>query len=54
MHGLLHLLGYDDTSPEAAAAMHAREDELLQTAGYGPVYHGGETPGGPLASMDQE
>lgn len=29
VHGLLHLAGYDDTTARGAAAMHAREDELL-------------------------
>jgi len=29
-HGLLHLLGYDDTTPRAAARMHARQKELLE------------------------
>jgi probable rRNA maturation factor len=43
VHGLLHLLGYDDHDPAAAAAMHAREDELLTAAGFGPVYgHSGD------------
>jgi len=31
VHGLLHLLGYDDATAEGAAAMHAREEELLDT-----------------------
>lgn len=39
VHGLLHLLGYDDHNPVAAAAMHQREDELLTAAGLGPVFH---------------
>jgi len=30
VHGLLHLMGYDDTSIRAAAKMHARQDELLR------------------------
>jgi len=29
VHGLLHLMGYDDTSPRAAARMHARQEQLL-------------------------
>jgi len=29
VHGLLHLMGYDDGAIRAAAKMHAREDELL-------------------------
>ena len=29
VHGLLHLLGYDDTTAAQAAKMHAREQQLL-------------------------
>ncbi len=29
LHGLLHLIGYDDTGIRSAARMHAREDEIL-------------------------
>ena len=29
IHGLLHLTGYDDTTPRLAARMHARAEELL-------------------------
>jgi len=29
VHGLLHLMGYDDTTPRAADRMHAREEALL-------------------------
>jgi probable rRNA maturation factor len=38
VHALLHLTGYDDDTDEHAAAMHAREDELLTAAGFGAVY----------------
>jgi probable rRNA maturation factor len=30
VHGLLHLMGYDDLAIRAAAKMHAREEELLK------------------------
>ena len=31
VHGLLHLIGcYEDASPQAAARMHARQEELLE------------------------
>jgi len=40
VHGLLHLLGYDDHSEQDATKMHAREDELLVELGIGPVYRG--------------
>ncbi len=42
VHGLLHLLGYDDHNADDAAAMHAREDELLKQIGLQPVYANGE------------
>jgi probable rRNA maturation factor len=30
IHGLLHMMGYEDTSIRGGAKMHAREDELLK------------------------
>jgi len=39
IHGCLHLAGYDDRTAAEAAAMHAREDELLSLLGIGPVFH---------------
>jgi len=30
VHGLLHLIGYEDTSVRGAAKMHARQEELLR------------------------
>lgn len=30
VHGLLHLLGYDDTDDESRARMHARQEELVR------------------------
>lgn len=38
IHGLLHLLGYDDAAPDAASGMHALEDRLLRELGFGAVY----------------
>ncbi|MEW6199668.1 MAG: rRNA maturation RNase YbeY [Planctomycetota bacterium] len=38
VHGLLHLAGFSDDTPDAAERMHRREDELLRQAGLGPVY----------------
>ena len=38
-HGMLHNLGYDDAAPEQAAAMHKKEDELLEAGGWGRVFH---------------
>lgn len=37
-HGLLHLAGYDDHDPPTYRRMHAREDELLEEIGIGPVF----------------
>ena len=30
IHGLLHVMGYDDTTPQAAEKMYARQEELLE------------------------
>jgi probable rRNA maturation factor len=40
-HGLLHQLGFTDTKPAQARKMHNTEDEILQSLGYGRVYHKG-------------
>ncbi|MCC6660166.1 MAG: rRNA maturation RNase YbeY [Phycisphaerales bacterium] len=40
VHGVLHCLGHDDHDPDAAAAMHAREDQVLMAIGVGPTYRG--------------
>jgi probable rRNA maturation factor len=38
-HGLLHNLGFDDSTPEKAKKIHNTEDEILQHFGYGLVYN---------------
>jgi probable rRNA maturation factor len=38
VHGLLHLLGYDDHDPTEHQRMHAKEDELLTKIGVGKVF----------------
>ncbi len=38
-HGLLHHLGFDDSTPAQAKKMHSTEDEILQQLGYGLVYN---------------
>jgi probable rRNA maturation factor len=38
VHGMLHCLSYDDVTPDGAAAMHAREDEVLEAIGVGATY----------------
>ena len=35
VHGLLHLLGYDDMEDEAGEEMHARQDEIIRSAEFG-------------------
>lgn len=39
VHGLLHLVGYDDHDPDRRRLMHEKEDELLSALGIGPVFH---------------
>ncbi len=38
LHALLHVTGYDDTTPAKHKKMHAEEDRLLALIGLGPVY----------------
>jgi len=38
-HGLLHNLGFDDSTQAKAKKMHDTEDEILQELGYGLVYN---------------
>jgi probable rRNA maturation factor len=38
-HGLLHNLGFDDSTRSQAQKMHETEDEILQQLGYGLVYN---------------
>ncbi|WP_145077686.1 rRNA maturation RNase YbeY [Poriferisphaera corsica] len=39
VHGILHLLGYDDHTLEDFQDMHKREDQILQAIGIGKVFH---------------
>jgi len=41
-HGLLHNLGFDDSTKAQAKKMHDTEDEILQQFGYGLVYNKGK------------
>lgn len=43
VHGLLHILGYNDDTTKNANHMHRREDELLGKLGLGAVFHGKES-----------
>jgi probable rRNA maturation factor len=38
-HGLLHNLGFDDSTQSQTEKMHNIENEILQQLGYGPVYN---------------
>ena len=38
IHGALHCLGYDDHDQSEARAMHAREDEILESIGAGATF----------------
>ena len=38
-HGLLHQLGFDDSTNSRAKKMHDTEDEILQQQGFGLVYN---------------
>jgi probable rRNA maturation factor len=38
LHGLLHLLGYDDTTDRGFRTMHRTEDAILTELGFGPVF----------------
>lgn len=42
VHGLLHNLGFDDSTQKEAKKMHETEDEILQELGYGLVYNKGK------------
>ncbi len=39
LHGVLHCLGYDDHTDQDYTRMHTREDQLLTSAGIGPLFH---------------
>jgi rRNA maturation RNase YbeY len=47
VHGMLHLLGYDDRTARNFQTMHALEDHILTQLGFGPVFTptgGSDTP----------
>jgi probable rRNA maturation factor len=43
VHGLLHLMGYNDRTPQDARRMHVREDALLEECGFTSVYASRQT-----------
>ena len=44
IHGMMHLIGYDDRTPRDFATMHRTEDEILTELGFGPVFGRSDTP----------
>ena len=42
VHGLLHVLGYDDNTAKKAELMHQHEDELLSRLGLGAIFNRGD------------
>jgi probable rRNA maturation factor len=46
IHGMLHLLGYDDRTASAYRTMHRTEDQLLTKMGLGKVFARGAKEGG--------
>ena len=42
LHGVLHAAGYDDRDDESYARMHAEEDRILEAAGFGRIFGGGD------------
>ena len=42
LHGVLHLCGYDDRTDRDFAAMHRREDEILERLGVGAIFRAGD------------
>ena len=42
LHGLLHAAGHDDRDAASYARMHAEEDRILESAGFGRIFEGGQ------------
>ena len=42
LHGLLHAAGHDDLDDASYARMHAEEDRILEAAGFGRIFEGGQ------------
>jgi probable rRNA maturation factor len=42
LHGLLHASGHDDRDDASFARMHAEEDRILEAAGFGRIFEGGD------------
>jgi probable rRNA maturation factor len=44
IHGILHLLGYDDRTRRDYRIMHRTEDQILIKLGLGPLFANGDRP----------
>ena len=44
MHGVLHLIGFDDRTAAGYRKMHRKEDEILTRLGVGPVFGSAPIP----------
>ena len=44
VHGMLHLLGYDDRTARDFHTMHRTEDDILTALGFGPVFASAPAP----------
>lgn len=42
LHGLLHAAGHDDHCEASFTRMHQEEDRILEAAGFGRIFEGGE------------
>lgn len=51
IHGVLHCLGYDDHTDQDAQAMHALEDQLLESIGVGATYSATPPPQQPQPQL---
>ena len=43
LHGLLHAAGHDDQDDASYRRMHAEEDRILDAAGFGRIFEGGQS-----------
>ena len=53
LHGMLHLLGYDDRTARDFATMHRTEDDILTQLGFGPVFAAAVPSGSRRVSRDR-
>jgi probable rRNA maturation factor len=51
IHGMLHLIGYDDRTDRAFHTMHRTEDAILTELGFGPVFTAAAAPRRPRRAL---